>query len=210
MLWLLKRVLFVWLGLLILCPVGLVVGRLDQTPNELQTLGFDLCDGKPCFMEITPGVTTWDDAKAIFMRNKAERAPWSNAKTEELSFRIRNGLSASVAAWSLPQGLATLVRLGDIAYSPGVSSVGNFIGQYGSPRCIALLHKYSYFVELYYSAMTLVLFREDARLTSSTLILEIYLENPAPRPTNFSCSSYNAYEVRTVSDWRGFASWDRP
>jgi hypothetical protein len=47
--WLLRRVLALWLILAVMFAATLLIARLNRTPNTLQALGFDLCDGEPCF-----------------------------------------------------------------------------------------------------------------------------------------------------------------
>ena len=42
-----------------------VLGRLDHMPSKLQSLGFDICDGKPCFRGIKIG-EDWTTAEKIF------------------------------------------------------------------------------------------------------------------------------------------------
>src|SRR5512135_2141653 len=60
---------------LALCLViGALIGgvvsysRASAEPNPLHAFGLDVCDGKPCFKEIIPGVTSWEDAQAIIAR----------------------------------------------------------------------------------------------------------------------------------------------
>jgi len=60
--WLLKRALLLWLALIALCAAGVGIGKLDRAPDTLQTLGFDLCDGEPCFRGIKPGMS-WAEAR---------------------------------------------------------------------------------------------------------------------------------------------------
>src|SRR5438128_2127003 len=57
-------------------------GEAHPEPDELKALGFDVCDGKPCFMGIVPGVTTWDQAKAILDRRVASGQPVLNVLDE--------------------------------------------------------------------------------------------------------------------------------
>ncbi|MCC7446954.1 MAG: hypothetical protein IT324_06020 [Anaerolineae bacterium] len=63
--WLLKRALLLWLALIALCAAGVGIGKLDRTPDTLQTLGFDVCDGEPCFRGIKPGMS-WEDVQKRF------------------------------------------------------------------------------------------------------------------------------------------------
>jgi len=46
---------------------AVVLGRTG--PGALEALGVGICDGAPCFMGILPGVTRWEDARAILAKN---------------------------------------------------------------------------------------------------------------------------------------------
>jgi hypothetical protein len=63
--WLLKRALLLWLALIALCAAGVGIGKLDRAPDALQTLGFDVCDGEPCFRGIKPGMS-WEEVQKRF------------------------------------------------------------------------------------------------------------------------------------------------
>jgi hypothetical protein len=65
MLWFLPRVLVLWLALIAICAAGVAVGRLDTRPDALQALGFDLCDGEPCYRGIKLGAD-WAQIQAQF------------------------------------------------------------------------------------------------------------------------------------------------
>src|SRR5258707_15320662 len=62
MIWVIKRVLVLWLTLAAICAAVIGMGRLNPAPDVLQTLGFAVCDGDPCFRGIKVGMT-WDDAQ---------------------------------------------------------------------------------------------------------------------------------------------------
>src|SRR5436190_4029156 len=65
--WLIRRLLIVWLVFCIVCAAAITLGRLDHTPTTLQTLGFDTCDGDPCFRGLKPGMD-WDKARALLSK----------------------------------------------------------------------------------------------------------------------------------------------
>ncbi len=46
-----------------LCAVVLGLSRALVNPEQLPAVPFDLCDGTPCFLGISPGVTGWSDAQ---------------------------------------------------------------------------------------------------------------------------------------------------
>jgi hypothetical protein len=62
--WLLRRVLVLWLIVLVLCGTVALLVRLNREPGPLQALGFDVCDGEPCFLGIKVGMD-WSEAVNI-------------------------------------------------------------------------------------------------------------------------------------------------
>jgi hypothetical protein len=63
--WLVRRVLMLWLITFALCGVVALLVRLNREPGPLQALGFDVCDGEPCFRGIKPGLD-WVDIPKRF------------------------------------------------------------------------------------------------------------------------------------------------
>jgi hypothetical protein len=63
--WWVKRLAVVWVALIALCGGAIALGRTDHTPNTLQALGFDVCDGEPCFRGVKIG-DDWEKSKARF------------------------------------------------------------------------------------------------------------------------------------------------
>ncbi len=64
-----RRVLIGWLVIVALIGGMLLDARAASRPGDLQGLGFGMCDGRPCFMGITPGLTTLPDAMAYLEKN---------------------------------------------------------------------------------------------------------------------------------------------
>lgn len=54
--WLLRRMVAVALILLTICAAVVGNARANPAPDRLQALGFERCDGEPCFRGIKPGV----------------------------------------------------------------------------------------------------------------------------------------------------------
>jgi hypothetical protein len=54
--WLVRRVLALWLIMLVLCGTVALLVRLNREPGPLQALGFDVCDGEPCWRGIKMGM----------------------------------------------------------------------------------------------------------------------------------------------------------
>jgi hypothetical protein len=59
--WLIRRTIVVWLILLVMCGAVALVVRLNREPGPLEALGFDACDGEPCFRSIKVGMD-WVEA----------------------------------------------------------------------------------------------------------------------------------------------------
>jgi hypothetical protein len=53
--------LIVWVCLTVLCTAVVLVGRLNRSPDRLQSMGFGTCDGVPCFLGVNIG-THWAEA----------------------------------------------------------------------------------------------------------------------------------------------------
>ena len=60
-----KRVVMLTSGLLV-CLSVLLMATVALARQQIAGLGFSLCDGYPCYHNITPGLTTWAQAKMIF------------------------------------------------------------------------------------------------------------------------------------------------
>src|SRR5579859_2849533 len=56
MTWFISRLLFLWLTLVVICAGVLFIGRRNTGSPVLRTLGFDVCEGKPCYKGIRPGM----------------------------------------------------------------------------------------------------------------------------------------------------------
>src|SRR5258707_14914695 len=71
MTWLIRRLLILWLIFCIVCAAAIGLGRLDHTPTTLQTLGFDTCDGDPCFRGLKPGMD-WAKVQALISEGTSD------------------------------------------------------------------------------------------------------------------------------------------
>lgn len=70
MMWLIRRLLVVWLTLAVICAGVLLMGRFNAGPPVLQSLGFDVCEGRPCYRGIRPGME-WAKAQGQLASNRA-------------------------------------------------------------------------------------------------------------------------------------------
>jgi hypothetical protein len=60
--WLMRRMLGVYLLLLLISAGVIGVARLNRAATALERIGFALCEGQPCFMGIKPG-SSWQEAE---------------------------------------------------------------------------------------------------------------------------------------------------
>ena len=65
----LRLVMILWLLITALIGSVTLYVRTTSGAGELQELGFGMCDGRPCFMGITPGLTQLADAMAHLEKN---------------------------------------------------------------------------------------------------------------------------------------------
>jgi hypothetical protein len=71
--WLLRRVLTIWFILIGSCAAAVLLARVIQAPGALQALGFDVCDGEPCFRGVKPG-TDWAKVERLLPDVVRERS----------------------------------------------------------------------------------------------------------------------------------------
>jgi|SRR5450432_157781 hypothetical protein len=70
-----RLVIGLFFTLLMLVTIATLIGRVLYDPNPLQTLGFELCAGIPCYRGLTPGVTLWFPAKQFMTDHGAVDDP---------------------------------------------------------------------------------------------------------------------------------------
>ncbi|HLY26962.1 MAG TPA: hypothetical protein VKQ72_11525, partial [Aggregatilineales bacterium] len=63
------RVVILVTGLLLalsaLSGGAIAIGRVEPDSNIIQNAGLGTCVERPCYLGITPGITTWEEAKQI-------------------------------------------------------------------------------------------------------------------------------------------------
>ena len=168
-------------------------GAAHPQPNELQALGFDLCDGKPCFWGITPGITTYDQATAILSKEYPLKQlnPDIALDIQDKGFVIRRdaGLIDGIymGAYSSGYSLSDLIKLYGlpcevIEVSPTITSANSFALVYRA-KMIAWLSG-----------------TQEISLKTTLDSLEIDPPNSA-----LLCESRSKYPADKI--WRGFASF---
>lgn len=127
--WLVRRVLAMWLMLVIVCIAGIVAGRLDPTHNTLQRFGFSLCDGEVCFRGIKA------DTELRIARNLL---PQAVERDGSLKLPVNSEIMLDIIIYD-PKSYGNIVMPTQIsAYDPSGTlifpvTVGDVIAQYGAP-----------------------------------------------------------------------------
>ncbi len=127
MIWVIKRVLILWLTLAAICATVIVIGRLNPAPDVLQTLGFDVCDGEPCYRGVKLGmdwkeaIPHWPTVGEVFDPS----ASYSVSIIQSDDAKVVRGIAIE-ARW----------------YSPRMPiSLGRIIAEYGTPYCVRIIDK---------------------------------------------------------------------
>jgi hypothetical protein len=134
--WLLTRVLAIWLLVFVLCGTVALLVRLNREPGPLEALGFDVCDGEPCFRGIKAGMN-WEEAKrhlpnAEHVEDDPNHMTLSLGTPEFLNITVQrsnDGLVENVYAGETNRMKWPFIRAGDV------------ILLYGSPCRVTVVHK---------------------------------------------------------------------
>ena len=121
--WLFRRVLAVWLTLLIVCVAGVVVGRLDHAANPLEKVGFGVCDGETCIRGTRLG-TDWQSVLVSFPK----------ATVKEGSLKLSTP-TEDIQSVSLSNEGTSSLQVIEIWDSPSLFtlSAGDIVSLYGRP-----------------------------------------------------------------------------
>jgi hypothetical protein len=126
--WFILRVLVLFLSVSALSAAAVGVGRLDHTPTRLQTLGFDVCDGEPCFKGITAGMHL-EAAKKLFPAMTANDGRFEFPLVGDDAQRFL--ISAGTGLYSV--GGIAIERNPSAQETPLPFSAQDVVVQYGSP-----------------------------------------------------------------------------
>ncbi len=204
--WLLRRVLVMWLMLVIVCIGGVAVGRLDHTPNTLQELGFGLCDGEACFRGIKLG-TDWQTVHRVLPQAAKSYSVLELLIRPDTMRIVRVGVEApgvnvkyiNIEAVDANQPL----RLTSI-------TAGNIIAQYGAPCRLYLTYMGADPFQMVFIYPTLVVSAYvvgDHPRDAGSLRLQ-----PNSPLGNFSITKVTYYgdcehgPLAVGGDWQGFTS----
>ncbi len=200
MFWLARRIVVVCLLMCTLIGSTVLYSRTHAGPNPLHAYGLDTCDGKPCFMGITPGVTSW--AQARLMRP-------TGAKQDEYarSFVVPIAGTQVGIIMSLDPAKVAIIDAATLSDNQ-FPRLASFLTQFGTPCGVAAGYAPGE-VTLHYPSMMLnVDVQTLNRLTAYAPVATIDLIDPnvAFGVAQDLCK-YLRHD-RIVIPWLGFASLD--
>ncbi len=209
MLWLFPRVLVLCFALIVICGGGVAVGRLDHTPDALQELGFDVCDGEPCYlgvrlgMDLTPLRAQYP--QTVKRKNLSYVSPDNTTRAEFWSddgITVEAVVIIHIAHESSPT-LATLIA----RYGPPSIAQLHFMelsGRYDVPFMMRLIYP-SFLVDVNFDFLDRVnrqYVHADYRLQSNLPISAIHI---LPNNVNLEYCNYFSSPI-VCGPWYGFAS----
>ncbi|MCC7449113.1 MAG: hypothetical protein IT324_16970 [Anaerolineae bacterium] len=191
----------------------------DSGSDKLKEIGFDLCDGQPCFLGIIPGITSWNKANAIidqYVTQHPEMVAMTAAFEGQGVGFYRNDFSA-IEAFA---GDAAITRFVHLSYREPLNSeimVGDVIPKYGIPCGVTLTYKYvdRQFDSLWlHYDMLMVRIPIDLespkvdRLDPSLHIEQLLIRarNDLKRPFNICYREFSYWQVLNESPWLGYVS----
>jgi hypothetical protein len=130
--WLVRRVILVMLVLAVLCAGAVVVARVARPPDRLQALGFEVCDGEPCWRGVKPGMA-WATVRVMFPNG---RVGTSVLGQPHLMIDIDSAESSHAYIYSDGATIERIVIWRD--HFPLPVTPGEIVARYGSPRCVVI------------------------------------------------------------------------
>ncbi len=192
-------VVIVFLVLVALTGTAVLHGRAlsdDSAVNPLQAMRLDTCNGRLCFMQLVPGVTTWDEAKQVLanymLRDDGDHF---HSQVDGLQIRVDGGEYGSE------------IRRVDIQSSGQAGSsfsvpFSEIIRQFGTPCSVGEVRSQGGGLLLIYPSFQLsVSTEESGRLSPDSMVSGITLQGDS---SGDLCNGYDPYST----PWRGFASVD--
>ncbi len=184
-------------SILFLCAVSITYGGIIGLPTALRDIGFSNCQ-TPCFMDIEPGVTLWETARA----NLEARGVAVETNVASLNFGTRNDSAFMVSADGTHAG-AIYVFL-----PPDRFSVGWLLELYGQP-CGASIYPRTQVITLRYPAMIANLAMTAPFNANTSVTTLLFADLASPHGVIWSqCRDDITIRVINVH-WRGFVPLQR-
>jgi hypothetical protein len=130
----LRLVMILWLLITALVGSVTLYARTTSGAGELQKLGFGMCEGKPCFMGITPGLTQLSDAMAQFEKNGGLCETMRKLSSlGELRAQCSVGELDTILAYSPDTLIVRSLNVMKAPDGPISVTVGDAVGYWGLP-----------------------------------------------------------------------------
>ena len=104
------------------------IGRVVGGHDPLQTAGFEVCAGKPCFMGLVPGETAWETVQPALETSHIRFETTDSTFTTQITIVTNDWL---IQITSSPQRQRVALILWMYRHQP--LSIGHFILMYGHP-----------------------------------------------------------------------------
>ncbi len=131
---LLRPLMLLWLLITALISSVMLYARAPAGPSGLQRLGFGSCDGKPCFMGITPGLTLLPDAMADLETHGGQCETMRQQDSfGEPRARCSVGELDTVLDYSHDTLIVRSLNVLRAPGSPVAATVGDAVGYWGLP-----------------------------------------------------------------------------
>jgi hypothetical protein len=134
-----RRIVIVWLIVTIAISSAMLLGHGEE--DRLSAVGLDVCEGMPCFLGITSGVTQWKEVPAHLKGDMVSQ----DANTIHVIFR--DNIYAEIASYANANGVqaeVTYINISDTARFQGAPSnfppLGYFFLKYGTPCSVRLVN----------------------------------------------------------------------
>jgi hypothetical protein len=195
----LRVVIPMWLLLLSLIIVAKLFGYAIVETNPLREIGFDVCDGQPCFLELVPGITTGQQAHELLSQYD-DILPYIAGG--DILARVNNIGFALI----IDDNTNKIISI-QIAVAPRITfpQLDDFIAMYGLP-CAVAVSKDPPSLTLNYPNMSLGSHELQGRFS---LYAELWYVALASTEVSTHRCQYSESEGYSVRPWRGFTVANR-
>ncbi|SRR5258706_1757358 len=194
----------IWLSLtvclvtLVLVCTAVVYGRTLPPPPapRFEAAGFDVCGGKWCLFHITPGFTTWVDAKRTLAQNiTRDEGDHFHGQVGPAAIRVQMGYTDAQIGAVEVRGTAS-------AENPLSLRFGQIIEQFGSPCSVGPAYSGSDSLTLAYPSFSIEVLAVEGGLSFKSPVSAITVSSNSNLDIkNRSCSDKSGF-----LPWRGFGS----
>lgn len=198
----LRTVITIWLLMTVLISGTNLYGHIASKPSDLEMLGFGVCDSRPCFVGIIPGITTGKEALSLLSKYDSNVLVLEEGRY--ILARVNN-FSVSVI---LDENGENVISLSIPLFKDSVfPSLGSFIAMYGVP-CSVNGYEGGEHIDVNYPYLSLGARPAHAYVRSDSALDYVMLSSMAGSPLN--CISYDYdNEGLTINRWLGFTRFER-